>query len=103
MTYRNRNKRCSVGERPHLSGRGSCRMCGDEGETCACERKAQSFCLQTRRYMNVSACCTPCTLYSFWVRKLSRWSLSRHTTSANRSKLPVQMMRYMTSSKVEIS
>ena len=49
--------------------------------------------LHTRKYMNVSACCTPCTLYSFSVRKLNRWSLSRQTTSASRSKLPVQMIR----------
>src|SRR6266699_4469308 len=28
--------------------------------------------LHTRKYMNVSACCTPCTLYSFSVRKLNR-------------------------------
>src|SRR6266851_8043320 len=65
----------------------------DDGDTWACERKAQSFCLHTRKYMNVSACCTPCTLYSFSVRKLNRWSLSRQTTSASRSKLPVQMIR----------
>src|SRR5215831_16427581 len=50
-----------VGDICHLSLRSGV----DDGDTWACERKAQSFCLHTRKYMNVSACCTPCTLYSF--------------------------------------
>jgi hypothetical protein len=43
---------------------GERRCCGadGEGESLAWERNAQSFCLQTRKYIEVSACKTPGTL-----------------------------------------